>query len=347
MQIKQSHLLLLGALVVLGLLIGLLGDILLPFVLGFALAYLLDPLADRLEALGMRRVLATAMITLLFVCALLLALMLGVPILVEQISLLLAALPGYMQALQSWVEAQQIGGAQNDMIASLNQAAMEYLQTAAKGLVLSGLSVVNLLTVVFITPIVTIYMLNDWDRMVAAIDALLPSHQAALIRRLASQINTMLAGFVRGQIMVCLGLGLIYAIGLSLVGLKGGLLLGFVAGLVSFVPYVGAAFGLVLAGLLGLGQFGLDWIIFAQLAAVFFVGQFMEGNVLTPRLVGDRVRLHPVWIMFALLAMGQLFGFLGLLLAVPIAAIFGVLVRFGAGVYERDFVQVSQEDLDG
>ena len=173
MQIKQSHLLLLGALVVLGLLIGLLGDILLPFVLGFALAYLLDPLADRLEALGMRRVLATAMITLLFVCALLLALMLGVPILVEQISLLLAALPGYMQALQSWVEAQQIGGAQNDMIASLNQAAMKGLQTAAKGLVLSGLSVVNLLTVVFITPIVTIYMLNDWDRMVAATRSLL------------------------------------------------------------------------------------------------------------------------------------------------------------------------------
>ena len=352
MQVKQSQLVFIAGLLVLGLIIGVLGDILLPFVLGFALAYLLDPMADALEGLGMRRVWATAMITLLFVCALLLALTLGLPILIEQIGLLVAALPGYMQALQSWIEAQQISGPQNEIIASLNQAAIESLQSAAKGLVLSGLSVVNLLTVIFITPIVTIYMLNDWDRMVAAIDALLPSPQAMRIRELARQIDTMLAGFVRGQIMVCLSLGLIYAVGLSLVGLKGGLLLGFAAGLVSFVPYVGAAFGLVLAGLLGLGQFGLDWIVFGQLAAVFFVGQFLEGNILTPRLVGDRVRLHPVWIMFALLAMGHLFGFLGLLLAVPIAAIIGVLVRFGAGVYERDFVEIapedaSQEDLDG
>jgi predicted PurR-regulated permease PerM len=252
-----------------------------------------------------------------------------------------------MQALQGWIDAQQMGLPENEIIASLNQAAVDGLQSMARGLVLSGLTVVNLLTLVFITPIVTIYMLNDWDRMVAGIDALLPSHQAALIRQLASQMDAMLSGFLRGQIMVCLALGVIYALGLSWVGLKGGLVLGFIAGLISFIPYVGAAIGMVVAGLLGLGQFGIDWMMLSQIAAVFAVGQFIEGNVLTPRLVGDRVRLHPVWIMFALLAMGHLFGFLGLLLAVPVAAICGVVVRHAAGVYQRDYVSVPEEKTDG
>ena len=347
MPLKPAQLIVIIGIILVGLGINLLGDIILPFVLGFALAYLLDPLADRLEALGLPRALATATITLVFVVSLIVALTLGLPVLAEQILALVAAVPGYMQALQGWIDAQQMGLPENEIIASLNQAAVDGLQSMARGLVLSGLTVVNLLTLVFITPIVTIYMLNDWDRMVAGIDALLPSHQAALIRQLASQMDAMLSGFLRGQIMVCLALGVIYALGLSWVGLKGGLVLGFIAGLISFIPYVGAAIGMVVAGLLGLGQFGIDWMMLSQIAAVFAVGQFIEGNVLTPRLVGDRVRLHPVWIMFALLAMGHLFGFLGLLLAVPVAAICGVMVRHAAGVYQRDYVSAPQEKTDG
>jgi len=347
MPLKPAQLIVIIGIILVGLGINLLGDIILPFVLGFALAYLLDPLADRLEALGLPRALATATITLVFVVSLIVALTLGLPVLAEQILALVAAVPGYMQALQGWIDAQQMGLPENEIIASLNQAAVDGLQSMARGLVLSGLTVVNLLTLVFITPIVTIYMLNDWDRMVAGVDALLPSHQAALIRQLASQMDAMLSGFLRGQIMVCLALGVIYALGLSWVGLKGGLVLGFIAGLISFIPYVGAAIGMVVAGLLGLGQFGIDWMMLSQIAAVFAVGQFIEGNVLTPRLVGDRVRLHPVWIMFALLAMGHLFGFLGLLLAVPVAAICGVVVRHAAGVYQRDYVSTPEEKTDG
>ncbi len=347
MPIKPAQIVVIIAVILLGLAINLLGDIILPFVLGFAIAYLLDPLADRLEALGLPRALATATITLIFVAGLMVGLTLGLPVLAEQISALVAAVPAYMQALQGWIDAQQMGLPENEIIASLNQVAVDGLQTVARGLVLSGLSVVNLVTLVFVTPIVAIYMLNDWDRMVAGIDALLPSHQAALIRQLANQMDTMLSGFLRGQIMVCLVLGVIYALGLSWVGLKGGLVLGFIAGLISFIPYVGAAIGMVLAGLLGLGQFGLDWMTLGQIAAVFAIGQFVEGNILTPRLVGDRVRLHPVWIMFALLAMGHLFGFLGLLLAVPVAAICGVLVRYAAGLYHRDFVATPEEKIGG
>ena len=347
MPLKPAQLIVIIGIILAGLGINLLGDIILPFVLGFALAYLLDPLADRLEALGLPRALATATITLVFVVSLIVALTLGLPVLAEQILALVAAVPGYMQALQGWIDAQQMGLPENEIIASLNQAAVDGLQSMARGLVLSGLTVVNLLTLVFITPIVTIYMLNDWDRMVAGVDALLPSHQAALIRQLASQMDAMLSGFLRGQIMVCLALGVIYALGLSWVGLKGGLVLGFIAGFISFIPYVGAAIGMVVAGLLGLGQFGIDWMMLSQIAAVFAVGQFIEGNVLTPRLVGDRVRLHPVWIMFALLAMGHLFGFLGLLLAVPVAAICGVVVRHAAGVYQRDYVSAPEEKTDG
>jgi predicted PurR-regulated permease PerM len=347
MTIKQSHLIMLAGLGLVVFTLSLLSDVLLPFVLAFVLAYWLDPLADRLEALGMRRVFATAFITLCFTVVLGLALAFGAPLLVEQISALIKVLPGYTESFQNWLEAQQVGGLAGDFIASLNDGLSVGLRSLAQGLVLSGLSVIGVLGVFVITPIVTIYMLNDWDRMVAAIDRLLPHEQATLIRDLAGQIDEILSGFLRGQALVCLALAVIYSVGLALVGLQGALVLGVLAGLVSFVPYVGATFGIVTAVILALGQFGLNYTIGLQLAAVFIVGQFVEGNFLTPRLVGERVRLHPVWIIFALLAMGQLFGFLGLLLAVPVAAVLGVLVRYAASVYTRDYVDIGQDKTDG
>ena len=342
-QIRLTHLIaLIGLFVVLYLLTAL-SDIMLPFVLGFALAYFLDPLADRLEALGMRRSLATLTITFTVGLALLAALGFGLPILAQQISLIVAALPGYISDVQSWLLAQNFAKGQSELVAGMGETLLSGLQGAASSMLLSGLSFINLLALMFITPIVAIYMLNDWDQMVARIDEILPDEQVEIIRHLAHQIDETLSGFARGQILVCFSLGTIYAIGLSLVGLEGGVIVGVFAGLISFIPYVGAALGMVLAAALGLGQFGLDVAALGMIAVVFFVGQFLEGNILTPRLVGDRVKLHAVWIIFALLAMGSLFGFLGLLLAVPLAAIIGVLVRYGLTLYIRDYVNRSKD----
>ncbi|HCL48969.1 AI-2E family transporter [Alphaproteobacteria bacterium] len=340
-QVRLSHLLAIVGFFVTFYLLTALSDILLPFVLGFALAYFLDPLADRLEAVGVRRSLATLTITVIVGLALLTALAFGLPVLAQQISMLIAALPGYISDVQVWLLEQNLVEGQNELVSVMGESLLAGLQKTASSMVLTGLSLINLLALIFITPIVAVYMLNDWDHMVARINGLLPDEQAAIIRNLASQIDETLGGFARGQILVCLSLGTIYAVGLSLVGLQSGIIVGVFAGLISFIPYVGAAFGLVLAGALGLGQFGFELPPLALIAGVFFVGQFIEGNILTPRLVGDRVKLHPVWIIFALLAMGSLFGFLGLLLAVPLAAIIGVLVRYGVTLYMRDYVNRS------
>ena len=340
-QVRLSHLLAIVGFFVTFYLLTALSDILLPFVLGFALAYFLDPLADRLEAVGVRRSLATLTITVIVGLALLTALAFGLPVLAQQISMLIAALPGYISDVQVWLLDQNLVEGQNELVSVMGESLLAGLQKTASSMVLTGLSLINLLALIFITPIVAVYMLNDWDHMVARINGLLPDEQAAIIRNLASQIDETLGGFARGQILVCLSLGTIYAVGLSLVGLQSGIIVGVFAGLISFIPYVGAAFGLVLAGALGLGQFGFELPPLALIAGVFFVGQFIEGNILTPRLVGDRVKLHPVWIIFALLAMGSLFGFLGLLLAVPLAAIIGVLVRYGVTLYMRDYVNRS------
>lgn len=340
-QVRLSHLLAIVGFFVTFYLLTALSDILLPFVLGFALAYFLDPLADRLEAVGVRRSLATLTITVIVGLALLTALAFGLPVLAQQISMLIAALPGYISDVQVWLLEQNLVEGQNELVSVMGESLLAGLQKTASSMVLTGLSLINLLALIFITPIVAVYMLNDWDHMIARINGLLPEEQAAIIRNLASQIDETLGGFARGQILVCLSLGTIYAVGLSLVGLQSGIIVGVFAGLISFIPYVGAAFGLVLAGALGLGQFGFELPPLTLIAGVFFVGQFIEGNILTPRLVGDRVKLHPVWIIFALLAMGSLFGFLGLLLAVPLAAIIGVLVRYGVTLYMRDYVNRS------
>lgn len=338
MPLRLSHLLLIMALGLSIFLLSALSSILLPFVLGFALAYFLDPVADRLEAFGLPRSLATATITLAVGLLVLVALTLGLPLMATQISLLIGALPSYIADVQNWMMAENLTDGQSQIVSSLGESLRDGLQNTASSLLFTGLSLLNVLSLLIITPIVAVYMLNDWDRMTARIDALLPDEHSEIIRELARQIDTTLGGFARGQIMVCMALGMIYAVGLSVVGLQGGIFVGLLAGLVSFVPYVGAAFGLLLAGALGLGQFGFEWASLGQIGLVFLVGQFIEGNVLTPRWVGDRVHLHPVWIIFALLAMGSLFGFLGLLLAVPIAAILGVLIRYAVTLYQRDYV---------
>jgi predicted PurR-regulated permease PerM len=195
------------------------------------------------------------------------------------------------------------------------------------------MAIVNVLSLLVVTPIVAFYLLLDWDQIVAKVDGWLPRDHAEEIRIIGRDINTAMAGFIRGQGTVCLLLGVFYAIGLSLLGLKFGLAIGLGAGLLSFIPYVGAIIGGVLAIGVGLVQFWPDYGLVLAVIAVFAAGQFIEGNFLSPKLVGGSIGLHPVWLMFALFAFGYLFGFVGLLLAVPLAAAAGVFVRYGLSQY--------------
>ena len=313
--------------------------VLLPFVAGMALAYLLDPVADAFERLGMNRMWATICVLLTFVLIFLALLVLIVPTLAHQMSGFSEKLPGYVASLQSMIT----NSTSHYMPKFLSNFDAESLQTNIKDLVSQGASwaaqliqsiwnggqaVLNMLALLVITPVVAFYMLHDWDRMVDTIDKLLPRDHRATIRDLFDQIDESVSGFVRGQILVGLILGSFYAVGLSLVGLNFGLLIGLIAGIISFVPYAGATIGLILAGGVAVVQFWPDPLPIGLTFGIFAVGQFFEGNVLQPRLVGERVGLHPVWLMFALLAFGSLFGFVGMLIAVPAAAAVGVIVRY-------------------
>ncbi|CUH41104.1 pheromone autoinducer 2 transporter [Jannaschia seosinensis] len=326
-----------------------LGHVLLPFLVGGAIAYILDPLADRLERIGMPRVAATAIITILGVALLLLAIGFLIPMLVKQINALVAAAPDYFFSLRSWLvvrfpAAVGEGGIVQTGLADLGEAIRARGGSLAQGLVAGVFGVVNALVFIVVVPVVAFYMLLGWDRMVARIDDLLPRDHADTIRRLASEIDTTLASFVRGQLTVCLILGTFYSVGLMLVGLQFGLVVGAVAGLITFIPYVGALVGGTLAIGLSLFQFwgsgieSTDWTSIALVAAIFAAGQFLEGNVLTPKLVGDSVGLHPVWLLFALSAFGTIYGFLGMLVAVPVAAALGVVARFLVAEYKASLL---------
>ena len=196
-----------------------------------------------------------------------------------------------------------------------------------------GLAVVNFIALLVITPVVAFYLLLDWDRMMQRISDWLPRDHADTIRQIGSDINDVISGFVRGQFTVLMILGVFYVIGLTLIGLNFGLLIGLGAGLISFIPFVGPVVGFVVGGTVAVVQFWPDWHWVAAVIGVFLAGQAIEGNVLSPMIVGDRVRLHPVWLMFALFVFGYLFGFVGMLIAVPVAAAIGVLVRFGLQLY--------------
>jgi predicted PurR-regulated permease PerM len=208
-----------------------------------------------------------------------------------------------------------------------------WLGRFAQSLWAGGQAIISVFALLVVTPVVAFYLLVDWDRMVTTVDSWLPVRHRDTIRRLAREIDVAIAGFVRGQAAVCLILGTFYALALTLLGLNFGALIGMTAGLISFIPYVGSLTGLVLSVGVALVQFWPDWTMVLATLAVFVVGQFVEGNILSPKLVGSSVGLHPVWLMFALLAFGSLFGFVGLLLAVPLAAIAGVLARFALQRY--------------
>ncbi len=315
-----------------------LGDVILPFVLGAAIAYFLDPVADRLERMGASRGVATAIITFVALLAFVIAALLIVPTLVSQTASLINIAPQLFQDLQGFLTSRfpalvDTDSTLHQSLVSLGETIRDQGGKVLNSVVSSAASVINILLLLVIVPVVAFYLLYDWDHMIARIDEMLPRDHAPVIRRLAGEIDATLASFIRGMGTVSLILGTFYAVSLMLVGLQFGLVIGAVAGLVTFIPYVGALVGGALAIGLGLFQFWGDWMTIGLIAGIFVAGQVAEGNFLTPKLVGSSVGLHPVWLIFALSVFGTLFGFVGMLVAVPLAAALGVVVRFFVGQY--------------
>lgn len=315
------------------------GPVILPFVAGGAVAYMLDPVADRLERLGLGRALATTVIALAVVLLVVLLVLAVIPALFAQLTSLINAAPVMFQRLQAFVaerfpELADETSTARQTLGQIGQTIQARGGQFAQALLGGAVGIINAVVYIVVVPVVSFYMLLDWDRIVARIDAMLPRDHAPVIRRLAAEIDGVLAAFVRGQLSVCLIMGIYYAVALALAGLPFGLVVGAIAGAVTFIPYVGALLGGALAIGLALFHFWGDWLSIGLVGGIFALGQFLEGNVVTPKLVGDSVGLHPVWLMFALSAFGALFGFLGLLVAVPVAAAIGVLARFGMAQYQ-------------
>jgi len=340
-----------AALAVLGVL-WFLGDVMLPFVLGAAIAYFLDPVADRMERMGMSRALAVAAITAVAVLVVVTLALLVVPSIVAQAIALFDTAPQLTRDLQAFLGQHLPSIYEPDstlhqtlqsVAETIRERGGQLLQTALS----SAASLVNVVVLLVVAPVVAVYLLYDWDHMVSEIDGLLPRDHAPIIRRLAGEIDATLASFVRGMGTVCVILGTYYAVALMLVGLQFGLVVGALAGLVTFIPYVGAIFGGALALGLALFQFWGDWLSIGLVAAIFVSGQVIEGNLLTPKLVGSSVGLHPVWLIFALSAFGTLFGFVGMLVAVPVAAALGVIARFAISEYRKGRLYRGLDRTDG
>ena len=316
-----------------------LGDVLLPFVLGGAIAYFLDPVADRLERMGASRVAATAIITFGGILIFVVMALLVVPTLVQQAVALFEIAPQLARDLSGFLTERFPSLLEDGSpVRSSLQAVGETIRSRGGELLNSALasavSLINVVVLFVIVPVVAVYLLLDWDRMVRRVDELLPLDHAPVIRKLAGEIDATLAAFLRGMGTVCLILGTYYAVALMLVGLQFGLVVGFVAGIVTFIPYLGALIGGALAIGLAFFQFWGDWLWIAVVGGIFVLGQVVEGNILTPKLVGDSVGLHPVWLLLALSVFGALFGFIGLLVAVPMAASLGVITRFLVNQYQ-------------
>ena len=328
-----------------------LGGVILPFVLGGAIAYFLDPVADRLQRMGCTRAISVALITLFAIVAFVVIALLVVPTLVNQTVNLFNTAPQLFSDLQAFLTERfpEIVDDESTLRKSLISVG-ETIQSKGgqllQSVLASAASVVNVIVLLVIVPVVAFYLLYDWDRMIAEIDTLLPRDHAPVVRRLAREIDATLASFIRGMGTVCLILGTYYAVALMAVGLQFGLVVGALAGLITFIPYVGALVGGALAIGLALFQFWGDWLSIGLVAAIFVAGQVIEGNVLTPRLVGSSVGLHPVWLIFALTVFGTLFGFVGMLVAVPVAAALGVLARFAIAQYKQSHLYRGLTEKD-
>ena len=319
-------------------LLWLLGNVVAPFLTGAAVAYFLNPVVERLVARGLPRTVAVVVIALAVAGVLALAAFLVIPPVVAQGAALVQAAPEGFAQIQRFMEARfpealDEGSALRQGLSAAGEAIQSRGLALAEGVLSSARGLLGVVIFLVVAPVVAFYLLLDWPRLLAAIDGLLPRDHAPVIRRIARDIDAAVAGFVRGQITVCLILAVWYASALGLVGLQFGLVVGMVTGMISFIPWIGAILGGALSIGLALHQFWGAPVLIGLVVAIFAIGQFLEGNVLVPRLVGRSVGLHPVWLLFALSAFGALFGFAGLLVAVPVAAALGVVVRFLAGQY--------------
>ncbi|MBX9758627.1 MAG: AI-2E family transporter [Beijerinckiaceae bacterium] len=363
MKVERQIQFWLGTALILAVLLWLLSSVLLPFAAGMTLAYLLDPIATRLQRMGMSRLVASLLIVGISGLLIFSAVIAFLPLLLKQAAQFLERLPAYAGQLADLIGryGEQIGGrlqpvldylglqpASGDADPSLPKPGdlvgqgAKWLGTLLSSLWQGGQALVGVASLLVITPVVTFYLLLDWRRLLTTLDNLVPVHHREIVRGLAREIDAAMAGFIRGQSFVCLFLGLWYGLGFTMVGLNFGMLIGITAGFLSFIPYVGSLVGLILSVGVAIVQ-GPGWGLLAMVLAVQFSGQFIEGNILTPRFVGGAVGLHPVWIMFALLAFGSLFGITGLILAVPIAAVIGVLTRFGVGQYRASPLYTGEQ----
>lgn len=316
--------------------------ILLPFVVGIMVAYFLDPLADRLERSGLSRNIATLLITVCFFILIIAGFSLVLPLLFQELESLILGLPHLINEHQQRLLPQVNGWLHEidpaitqkitDGIKNASVTILQYIANFIGGVMQSGLALVNLLSLLFITPVVAFYFLRDWDKMMSKLYSLLPRQHASTIKQQLELVDATLSGFIRGQTNVCVLLGIFYAVALTLVGLEGGALIGFFTGIATFVPFVGMLVGTVIGLIVAWFQFE-TWQGVLTVAAVFAVGQVIEGNFVAPKLVGDKVGLHPVWLIFGMLAGGALFGLLGVILAVPVTAVLGVLIRFLTALY--------------
>ena len=344
-SVRRQMLFWLGVLVALIIFLAVFSSILLPFVAGMALAYLLDPLADWFERRGLSRLAATLIILTFSVILFIVILLLLVPVLIDQLARLVDRLPDLILDLQNLLrpllesELAAYLGVDAD---ELPEQVLGFVGSGANwlsGLLASiwsgGRTLIAILSLLVITPVVAFYLLYDWDRMVTAVDNMLPRQHAETVRELGRQMSRAISGFVRGQGLVVLILGTFYAAALAAIGLNFGLLIGLFAGLLSFIPFVGTVVGFVVSVGVAAAQFLPEgnWIWVVITAAIFIIGQVVEGNFLQPKLVGTSVGLHPVWLIFALFAFSLLFGFVGTLVAVPAAAMVAVLVRFAMQQY--------------
>jgi len=344
----------LGVMIFFALFLFVFADVLLPFVAGFVLAYFLNPIVEFCERIGISRLWATMMIVLVAVIVLVAALIVLVPVLSGQLISVIKNLPDYFSRLQNifarhdtaWLRQYtgiDISNLQSSLNALLGQAA-NLLKTILPSLWSSSKALMNMATLTVVTPVVAFYMLLDWQKMVGAVDSWIPRSRLQTVRTIVWQMNRAVAGFIRGQGTLCLILGCYYAVMLTLCGVNFSLLIGLFIGLIAFIPYVGSTIGLLLSvGMACMQYWPQQWPWIAAVIGVFLVGQFLEGYVLQPKLVGSSVGLHPVWLVFALFAFGSLFGFTGMLIAVPAAAAIGVLVRFALHTYlASDFYEGEQ-----
>lgn len=325
-------------------LLALFSDVLTPFVLGIAVAYFLNPVVNLLGKYKLSRTWATAVILVLFLTIICIISMLIGPLLGREIIGFVNALPGYVEALQTnlapYIErfSHYLGGFKADDLFSSAQensdTILAVLKNLGNRLLSGGSAVIGLISLLILMPVVAFYMMRDWPKFASSIDDLWPRQHRETIRELLKEIDYTISAFVRGQLLVAFILGLFYGSALTLMGLEYGFFVGFTAGMLGIIPYLGSILGLLASTVLAWLQFH-DLSMVGLALGIFVFGQAVEGNVLTPKLVGDKVGLHALWVIFALIAGGNLLGFTGLLIAVPFAAVVGVLLRFALKQYKQ------------